>query len=470
MSIRSNADGNCHEVPGGGQLFIILLATAALLQVRHCVAAPAGGSQVDSTVRDEVAEKLAQTLADEYGYADKGAAMAAAIRAKVKSGAYNQIASDTDFAAALQADVRRIADDRHLWVAYLGSGRTMRVMRRGGQMSPEMLAELRKQNGAIPEVKILDGNIGYLPVNGMLPAQAGNDAIAAAFAFLHNTDALIIDLRANPGGSGYAEVFLSYLSEGAPYATGSVHWRKDNRVQEFRTTDVGSASYGAKKPVFVLTSKSTFSAAEGLAYDIQAFKRGTIVGETTGGGANPSAGGGQVQLGHNFVANIPTGYVVNAVTGTNWEGVGVKPDVAVPVEQALGKAWSLAAAKLKEATIDLVTRDALEAISLAKLDGSASLTPAQIAGTYVPSISQRSPDAAPIPISEKDGSLHEQREFFLNGSRERVDLTLLPAGGDRFTPQGAPHGSASLLFFIKDGKTCLLTTGRTGQSVWVRAR
>jgi len=101
-----------------------------------------------------------------------------------------------------------------------------------------------------------------------------------------------------------------------------------------------------------------------------------------GGGANPSAGGGMVQLGHGFVANVPTGFVVNAVTGGNWEGVGVTPDVPVSAEQALAKAWSLAADRLKNSANDPQARQQLEALSLAKLDGAPGFTPAQLAGRY----------------------------------------------------------------------------------------
>ena len=421
---------------------------------------------LDTMTRTDVAEKFAQALADEYTYADKGANMAEAIRNKLKSGSYDKLSSPAEFAHALQTDAQAVIHDLHLMVGFnAGPGRVM-MMRRGGPPSPEMLAQMRKQNAAITEVKILDGNIGYMPVNGMLPAQAANDAIAAAFAFLHNTDALIIDLRSNPGGSGYAEVYLSYLSEGPPYVTGHAHWRKDNRDQEFKTTDMGKASYGAKKPVFVLISKQTFSAAEGLAYEIQAFKRGTLVGEKTGGGANPSAGGGMVQLGHGFTANIPTGYVVNAVTGTNWEGVGVKPDVEVPADQALAKAWSLAASRLLTVQTDSQKRISLEALSLATLDGEPTLNHEQIAGFYGPTGAR--PIGGGMTITENQGKLYLHRVIYTNRGRQELESLLVPSGGDRFVPEGTPYGSSSLTFFPKDGKVELLHNDRMGSAVLVK--
>jgi hypothetical protein len=399
--------------------------------------------QLDAVTRAEVAEKYAQVLADNYVYADLGAKMAASIRAKIKANAYARITSPLEFARALEADARAIVDDRHLRVGF--SPQPI-PERRSGPPSPEMLTQMRRQNADIPEVRILDGNIGYMAVNGMLVPQAAKEAIAAAFAFLHNTDALIIDLRGNPGGNGSVDFYMSYLSEGAPYLINTVHWRQDNRVQEFRTQDLGDLSYGAKKPVFALTSHWTFSAAEELAYDLQSFKRGVIVGETTGGGANPSAGGGNVSLGHGFSANVPTGHVVNPITGTNWEGVGVKPDIEIPAEAALTKAWSTAADRLKASATDPQIRAFLEDLSLAKLDGPATLANAQLVGRYV-----STGGGFRATIVEKDGKLYQQRQ----GAGQTADVVLVSIGGDRFRPEGFPSGF-SVTFLKKDGRVWLL--------------
>jgi Peptidase family S41 len=90
--------------------------------------------------------------------------------------------------------------------------------------TPTMDRDLPSIENAIPELRILDGNVGYMVVNGMLPGRAARDAIAAAFAFLHDTDALILDLRGNPGGTGIADLYMSYLSEGPPRLLETVHW------------------------------------------------------------------------------------------------------------------------------------------------------------------------------------------------------------------------------------------------------
>jgi C-terminal processing protease CtpA/Prc len=84
--------------------------------------------------------------------------------------------------------------------------------------------------------------------------------------------------------------------------------------------------------VYVLTSGRTFSGAEEFANKLKTLKRATIVGETTGGGANP---GGGNRLSEHFFAFIPTGRAVNPYTKTNWEGTGVEPDVKTSADAAL---------------------------------------------------------------------------------------------------------------------------------------
>lgn len=98
-------------------------------------------------------------------------------------------------------------------------------------------------------------------------------------------------------------------------------------------------------PVFVLTSRRTFSAGEAFAYQLQMLKRATIVGDVTGGGARPSR---PRRLDDHFAINVPYARMINPVSGTDWEGVGVQPDVRVPEGDALDTARRLAAARLAE--------------------------------------------------------------------------------------------------------------------------
>jgi retinol-binding protein 3 len=111
------------------------------------------------------------------------------------------------------------------------------------------------------------------------------------------------------------------------------------------------------KDVYVLTSSRTFSGAEEFAYDLQALKRATIIGETTRGGAN--FGNGFV-LGEHFVSFIPVGRAVNPATKTNWDGVGVRPDVPIEAEKALDTAYVMALEKARVNANDPQIKDVID--------------------------------------------------------------------------------------------------------------
>jgi hypothetical protein len=389
---------------------------------------------VDARTRKEVAEALVAALAGGYAHAEVGQRMAAVVRKKLRTGAYDKINSAEEFAHVLTADVRAIVDDKHLRVMFAGHGEAL--MGPSGSSPMVMMAMMRAMNGAVARVQILEGNIGYMEVNGEAPLDAAKDPIAAAFAFLRNTNALIIDARGNAGGDPQTVAFyMSYLSAGAPYVVNRIHWREGNRIEETLSTDVGPLTYGAKKPVFYLTSSRTFSGGEEFAYDLQAFKRGVIVGETTGGGANPSD---LRQLGHGFSMRLPGGYAVNPVTDSNWEGVGVSPDVNVPAAQALIEAQRLAVDRLLTNTEDPRQRAALAALAV-ELKDSASADDASIS-----SQPNRLRDAQSVgqyrvgmglgpSVSKISGKLYVN----LN-SPNTPEVGLLPEGGDRYRLEGYP--------------------------------
>jgi C-terminal processing protease CtpA/Prc len=162
--------------------------------------------------------------------------------------------------------------------------------------------------------------------------------------FLRRTDALIIDLRDNgEGDPGMVSMAVSYLV--APGTQINTFHRRDNPVDEqmWTTPYVPGGRWSTDKPVYVLTSKDTASGAEEFAYDLQQLKRGTVVGEITWGGANP---GDFFPVDQHFAIFVPTGAAVNPISKTNWEGVGVKPDVSVDRAAALETARRMALQKL----------------------------------------------------------------------------------------------------------------------------
>jgi hypothetical protein len=169
--------------------------------------------------------------------------------------------------------------------------------------------------------------------------------------------------------------------------------------------------------VFVLTSGRTFSAAEEFTYNLKSMKRATIVGETTGGGAHP-VDQHRVQ-GYPVVMFLPFGRAVNPITGTNWEGTGIEPDVEVPAAEALAEAHARALGAIAEKATDPEAKARAEFARAVIEDRRAPVTlgeaeMADYAGTYGPRV-----------ISVAGGALWYQRG---RGARHR----LLPVGGDRF--------------------------------------
>jgi retinol-binding protein 3 len=403
-------------------------------------------TEIDALIRKEVLNDLARALESQYAIPDTAKKLAETVRAKQASNAYKKITAAPEFARALTDDLYAVAHDKHLRVGF-----SFAPLPQGtpGPPSQEVLNQMRKFNGAILKVEILDGNVGYMRVNGVPPVETARSAVAAAFAFLQNTDALIIDNRGNGGGDpNTVAVYVSYLSEGKPYIVNTFHWRAGNRVEEFKTTDLGELAYGAHKPVFVLTSPATFSGGEELTYDLQVLKRALVVGEVTGGGANP---GGPVPLGHQFFVNMPGGQAVNPVTGTSWEGVGVKPDIPVSAAAALSKAHELAIDQLIMESSDPMGRSMLKAVAMklqtigeAESGSATRLANVDIVGTYA----LESGQGSTVTILEKDGRLMEHMDGIPD-----VALTLL--NGNRYKLEGVPDGAITS-FRIHDGKTELL--------------
>lgn len=204
---------------------------------------------------------------------------------------------------------------------------------------PEGAREAALKNAGFEGSQVLPGNIGYVAVRAFLPASVARPSAQAAMEIIENTDAVIFDLRINGGGAADGvQQLCSYLFAHKTHLN-SLYWRSNDRIQEFWTLDEVAGRRRPDVPVFLLTSSRTFSAAEEFAYNLQMQRRATIVGETTAGGANP---GDDFELGPRMSMFISTGRAINPVSKTNWEGVGVVPDIGVAQEEALERTLELA--------------------------------------------------------------------------------------------------------------------------------
>ncbi|QAY75408.1 S41 family peptidase [Sphingosinicella sp. BN140058] len=300
---------------------------------------------LDASARQDVVASLSQALRDRYIFPDVGERAAARISAALKAGAYDGLADRTAFVQRLDADVRAIAKDKHL-----------NILSPGGGPPPRRVAMPADEEG-ITRADKLAGNIGYIEIVGFPPPQAFKPVADRAMSALQGSRGLIIDVRRNGGGSPEGVAYLvSYLvKQSVPLST---IISRTPKTQEFTRQTFSSTPTPvsfADIPVYVLTSKDTFSGGEDFAYTVQALKRATIIGEVTGGGANPT---GPVDLGHGVIATIPFGRSENPITKANWEGRGVQPDVSVAasdgLEVALRRAGTRPAKEIAAASVERV--------------------------------------------------------------------------------------------------------------------
>ncbi|MFN0112882.1 MAG: serine hydrolase [Blastocatellia bacterium] len=316
------------------------LLMLALLLSSASISFGQAAASVDAAIRTEVIEGAIKALNDAYVFPEVAAKMEQAIRHRVAQKEYDSITDATQFAAKLNNDLQAVSKDKHLRIVLSNGSRF-------GMNQQQQREAAVKRNFGFEKAERLSGNVGYIDLRGFEPAGLASDTASAAMSFLANADALIFDLRQNGGGDPAMVAFLtSYLFNKRTHLN-SIYHRPTNNTEEFWTReDVPGKKFG-DKPVFVLTSNRTFSAAEEFTYNLQSLKRATIVGETTGGGAHPVQ---PRQLGKLFTITVPFARSINPITKTNWEGTGVKPDVAVASDKAL-KAAHLAALKQIQPTV-----------------------------------------------------------------------------------------------------------------------
>jgi hypothetical protein len=303
------------------------------------VAAPAVAAPLSDADRAAVLTNLAATIEGRYVDPAKGARLARQIRASKARWAGRD--DPSRFAAEMTAWLREASGDGHFELTY--SQTPITDDSAGGAFSQaEMLRFYGPQlNHGIEKIERHPGNILLLDLRAFPPNDMAGDVYAAAMTVAAQGDALIIDLRNNGGGADTINLMMGYLTPPGSPLSGVYDRPSNTTTTQNAPSWVPGRRFGDAKPLFVLISKRTFSAAEALAYDLQALKRATIVGETSGGGANPFE---YRRVHPHFALSLPEKRSVNPLTGTNWQGVGVKPDVPVPAADALAKALELARA------------------------------------------------------------------------------------------------------------------------------
>lgn len=397
--------------------FTLRWGVVALLSfAAQAAAAQSEPPAIGAKDRQAIVEEIIDTLDEVYVFPEIARRMGVRLRQQLASGAYDHLVALPAFAGQLSEDLQEISHDLHLGVRW--ELKYPQTAAHG--MSPEEHTAwmARRENYCFREVKRLPGNIGYLKLDCFVPPDLGGSTAVAAMGFLAGSDALIFDLRENGGGfPSMGQLLISYLLSGEPTHLGSTYVRQGDRTEQHWTQAWVPGPRFTDTPVYVLTSSNTFSAAEGFAYTLKNLKRATIIGETTGGAAHSAR---RVPIkGYPLAVSVPYGREVNPVTGGNWEGTGVAPDVAVPAAESLTVAHSRALSTIAEKATDPEARSTA-ALLHRILEGRRNpvmLPVADLAafvGIY-----------GPRHVTLEEGVLHYQRD-------DRPKLRLLPIGQDMF--------------------------------------
>ena len=319
------------------KLSFALLSLTVLCLLHMPTHAQVSGGRLDAGFREGTIDSMINLLKERYAYPEIAEKMKAELRTRQTRGEYDAITDGAEFAKKLTEHLRGVFDDKHLVVAYSATPIPERSAAAGAPTAEEIARERerrRRQNFGVSRLEILGGNIGLMQVNYFPPLDWVRDVYTSAFGYLANTDALIIDARSNGGSMDIDTMpfFCGYLFE-RPVEFGDVFVRERNEKRKLLTfAEVPGKRY-LDKPVYVLTGPRTASGAEAFVGAMRRHKRAMLIGETTMGATMP---GGTNRVNAHFTIWISTGRSSAAAAAE--ENKGTRPDLAVPVADALKEA------------------------------------------------------------------------------------------------------------------------------------
>lgn len=418
--------------------FAMLLGTAAAFGQ----AVPMQSGRIDAKAQEEVVGKIADLLRENYVFPDVADAAGKFVLSQQSKGAYTGASGAQDFAERLTHDLQSISHDRHMRVFMAPPMSMANDKEDTAEREARFLHQDARNNFGFVKVERLSGNVGYLDLRGFSPAQFGGTTAVAAMNFLANTDAVIIDLRKNGGGDpSMIQLISSYFFKEATHLN-NLYWRKGDRTDQFWTLPYVAGKNMADTPLYVLTSARTFSGAEEFSNNMKVLKRARLIGETTGGGANP---GEFFPVAAGLGMFIPTGRAVNPVTGTNWEGKGVEPDEKVPAAEAFNVAYREALEKIQATSKD---PDARGEAAWAVVALQAQITPVRVSESELAGLTG---NYGTRHVTAEAGQLYLQMS---NGMRHK----LFPLTANTFSVEGmdAPRlkfAAGKLMEIFPDGRS-----------------
>lgn len=292
---------------------------------------------MDNSSKTQILSDLKTEISKQYVLEEKVPEILAALESLSSPDTLSKFSTEKEFSETIDKKLSHF--DKHFSLEWTDPKKVD-----DSQPSESYWDQLDRKNSGFNKVEILKGNVGYIDFWGFDRVNDKSEQrVANVMSFVSDTDAIIFDLRNNGGGSPRMVQLLSGYLFNKRTQLSSIYWRHSDETDEFWTFRKVKGKKLPQVPVYILTSNDTFSAAEAFAYDLQSLKRATIVGEATGGGAHPMR---FIDFGDGFIAGIPYGKAINPITKTNWEWVGVIPNIVSPKENAFEIAYRAALDKL----------------------------------------------------------------------------------------------------------------------------
>jgi len=313
-------------------------------QVGHDQANGVSGnsSSFDAAERQRVLEATILNVREHYINPDVARKIADLLETHERGGDYDRVTDGALFAEVVTKELRAPNQDAHLALVYSESRLPPQPTDATAEEFAGYRSEMQRQNCTFEKVEILTHNIGYLKLNSFPGPTVCESTAKAAMVRLNRVDAIIFDLRDNGGGDGaMTSLIASYLFDHPEY------WYNPRKTttEESWTRSPIPGNRLADKPVYIVTSTRTISAAEQFCYDLKMLKRATLVGETTHGAAHA---GVWYRIDDHFGVAIPETKPINPFANADWEGTGVEPDVKASAANALNAAEKLAEARLRK--------------------------------------------------------------------------------------------------------------------------
>ena len=311
------------------------------LRPRTVLQVAAQAPQLTSADRHHLIQAVAANVREHYFDKQVAETTASALFAHEQAGDYKAVTDGQAFANLLARHLTEASRDNHFTMEYTRNVFPDFSKPPAPEFQTRYRAAMEQVNCTFEKVEISPNHVGYLKLNAFPDTAACQSKAESVMATLNHADALIFDLRDNRGGYANMVVFLaSYLFDRPEYMFNP----RDPITAQTWTRSPVAGSLLVDKPVYILISSQTYSAAEQFSYDLKMLKRAVLVGETSGGAAHA---GVLHNLDDHFAVGIPEHRPINPFSDKDWAITGIEPDVRVKAADALATAQNLAETKVR---------------------------------------------------------------------------------------------------------------------------